>query len=61
MKEPNAIEPRWYFRHQLVARPSVPDPFVSVLHSKYQMHAEAPIINYTQPMRKELIQNKANM
>jgi len=39
----------------------VPCPFVSVLHSKYQIQADAPIMNWTQPMIKELTQNSAKI
>jgi len=60
-KEPKAMDPRWYLRHHEDARLSVPDPLVSVLHSKYQMQADAPMMNCTQPIMKELIQKRANM
>ena len=60
-KEPNAIEPKWYLKHQYVARAIVPCPLESVFTSKYQMQAEAPIMNYTQPIMNELIQNNPNI
>ena len=42
---PKATDPMWYLRAHHIPRPTVPAPFVSEFTSKYQMQAEAPIMN----------------
>ena len=58
MHDPKAIEPRWYLKIQENPVKSEPLPLVSLVNEKYQMHTEAAMMNWAQPMMNALIQRR---
>lgn len=59
-KDPSAMEPRWKRKHQKKPRQRDPLPLVSDVQLKYQMAAEAEIMNWVTPIIKAFSQRYPN-
>lgn len=57
MKEPKAMEPKWYLRIHLIPWQIEPLPAVSLVCEKYQIAQAAATMNYEQPIKKAFTQS----